>query len=305
MEMTTQDWFARAQQFAEPVAFELPWGSLRGLRWGRTDVQPQLALHGWLDNAHSFLPIAAEFLRSQADQEHGLVALEWAGHGHSDHRPTGNHYYFIDYVYDLWELLEQQQWQQCNFLAHSMGAFVANMLAGIDPDKVANLYAVEAFGLLAAPPEQTATDLLKGFHSRHEYRNKRRPEYPDLQRAVAARAAAGDFSGELAELLVRRGIAQNKSGSWRFRADGRVRVESPFRLTPEQIANVLEQIRCPFKLIRGDKGFNHVDEHLQLWQAAVPQLEVEVMAGGHHVHMEQPAAMWQSYENFVKLAKTI
>ncbi|PTC01119.1 alpha/beta hydrolase, partial [Thalassospira xiamenensis] len=110
----------------------------------------------------------------------------------------------------------------------------------------------------------------------------------------------GDFSEALARLLVERGIEHCADGKWRFRADGRVRVASPFRLTAEQIGAVLASIACPYTLVRGEQGFNHIDEHLAHWRDAVPQLQIEVLPGGHHVHMEQPDLMWQSYQAFVK-----
>ena len=53
-----------------------------------------------MDNAASFTPLAAEL------GELDLVALELAGHGHSDHRPHGTHYYFSDYVFDVDAALE-------------------------------------------------------------------------------------------------------------------------------------------------------------------------------------------------------
>ena len=52
---------------------------LAGLQWPG-EGEPVLALHGWLDNAASFQPLAEPL-------GHPLVALDFAGHGHSEHRP--------------------------------------------------------------------------------------------------------------------------------------------------------------------------------------------------------------------------
>ncbi|SFR42243.1 Pimeloyl-ACP methyl ester carboxylesterase [Pseudidiomarina maritima] len=283
--------YQQARHHAEPVSFEVPWGTIRGLSWGKRDGEPLLALHGWLDNAYSFLPIAEAFLESPLAERFQLIALDWAGHGHSDHRPAGNYYPFMDYVYDLWHICEQQQWPQVTILAHSMGAYVANMFAGIAPQKVKLLLAVEAFGLLASEASETTEDLRKGFESRWQQQFKHRPHYRDLATAVMARKHAGDFSRELAALLVERGIEQLGENDFRFRADGQLRLKSPVRLTAEQIADVLKHIECPFQVILGSTGHQRLKQALQQWQQFVPQLEVSEVEGGHHVHMEQPSAI--------------
>jgi len=283
--------FPQARLHAEPVSFQLDWGTLRGLRWGAADKPVILAGHGWLDNAHSFLPCAEVFLQSPLAHTHQLIAIDWAGHGLSDHRPAGNYYSFIDYVYDCWQLIEQENWQSVVLLAHSMGAFIANMLAGIAPDKVKAVLAIEAFGLLATPTAETAANLRSGFQSRWAMQNKRRNHYPSFAAGVAARAQAGDFSLDYAHLLVERGIEQVGPEDFCFRADGRLRMASPVRLTAEQISDVLRHIQCPFTLLYGTEGHERVHEALQLWRPAVPQLQVHALTGGHHVHMEQPNAV--------------
>lgn len=288
--------FAQARHSAEPVSFQLNWGQVSGLRWGAANGKVILALHGWLDNAHSFLPIAEAFVASDLAQDYQLVALDWPGHGHSDHRPAGNYYPFLDYVYDAIQICEQQRWQQVALLAHSMGAFVGNLWAGIEPERITHLLSIEAFGLLSSPESAILEDIRQGFRSRLKQQGKRRPHYPDFSSAVAARAQAGDFSAELASVLVERGIEQLAEDDFRFRADGQLRTKSALRLTPLQIRTVLEAIRCPFTLILGTQGHkDRLQIALNEWRHAVPHLDVVEVAGGHHVHMEQPDAVWRLF----------
>lgn len=286
--------FQQARQSAEPVSFDMPWGVIRGLAWGNANAKPLLALHGWLDNAHSFIPFAEAFLHSDLVNQYRLIAIDWAGHGHSDHRAKGNYYPFMDYVYDLWYLCEQylcQQHQQVTIVAHSMGAYIANMYAGIEPQRVNHLLAVEAFGLLASTPAETTNDLRKGFQSRWQQQDKQRPHYRELSTAVAARTHAGDFSRELAALLVERGIEQLGEHDFRFRADGQLRLKSPVRLTSEQIADVLSHITCTFDVVLGKAGHARLHEAIAQWKPYVKQLKLHELDGGHHVHMEQPTAI--------------
>ena len=60
---------------------ELELGALRVLTWGEEDAPPVLALHGWLDNAASFIPLAAHLDGIR------LVAIDAPGHGRSGHYP--------------------------------------------------------------------------------------------------------------------------------------------------------------------------------------------------------------------------
>ncbi|MGH8605107.1 MAG: alpha/beta fold hydrolase, partial [Gammaproteobacteria bacterium] len=64
-----------------------PSGRFTAKRWGSDQGAPLIALHGWLDNAASFDPLASYL------DEFDLVALDLAGHGLSDHRPKGVHYH--------------------------------------------------------------------------------------------------------------------------------------------------------------------------------------------------------------------
>ena len=59
---------------AAPVNIRLPWGTLEGLHWSRPGAPKVLCLHGWLDNAASFVPLSP-FLK-----DFDLLALDFAGH---------------------------------------------------------------------------------------------------------------------------------------------------------------------------------------------------------------------------------
>ena len=62
---------------------DVPMGRIAGLRQGEAGQPRVLALHGWLDNAASFLPLAAHLDGVE------LVAPDLPGHGRSAHLPPG------------------------------------------------------------------------------------------------------------------------------------------------------------------------------------------------------------------------
>jgi len=77
------------------ICIDLPHIRLAGQRWGEGE-HIVLALHGWLDNAASFAPLAPHLI----DDNTSLIALEFAGHGRSAHRPLGAGYHFTDHMRD-------------------------------------------------------------------------------------------------------------------------------------------------------------------------------------------------------------
>lgn len=117
----------------EEVRLSLPHIELAAHLFGPEDGQPVIALHGWLDNANSFARLAPklEGLR--------IVALDLAGHGHSNHRPTGAGYALPDYVHDVLQVAEQLGWQRFSLLGHSLVAIISVFLAGALPERVQRL----------------------------------------------------------------------------------------------------------------------------------------------------------------------
>ena len=65
----------------EELELQTPYLRLSARAWGPPDGVPVLALHGWLDNAASFDPLASLLPGVR------LVAVDLPGHGGSDHRP--------------------------------------------------------------------------------------------------------------------------------------------------------------------------------------------------------------------------
>src|SRR5690606_37312566 len=86
---------ARVRRMAliRELSLDLPLGRIAGLRWGAPGAPRVLALHGWLDNAASFVPLAAEFERAGLDGI-DLVEPDLPGHGRSAHLAPGADYSF-------------------------------------------------------------------------------------------------------------------------------------------------------------------------------------------------------------------
>ncbi len=180
--------------------------TLAALSWDG-EGEPVLALHGWLDNAASYIPLASQWQRP-------MVALDFSGHGHSDHRPDGVVTHLVDHVRDVLAVADQLGWQRFTLVGHSMGAGIACLFAA----------------------------------------DKRKPVYTEIADAVEARTRGfGGLSRDASALLSERGLMP-VDGGWTWRADSRLRLTSSLRLTEEQVEGFVRAIQAPVCLILGEQG---------------------------------------------------
>lgn len=250
-----------------------------------------LALHGWLDNADSFRPLAEHSTRA-------LRALDFAGHGHSDHRPTGTATHFIDHVRDVEVVARELETEPFDLMGHSMGAGVAALFAGTFPERVRRLVLIEGLGPPTTPGREAPATLRSAIEGMHELPGKQAPVYARFEDAVRARMEGfGGLSETASRVLCQRGLVQAGHG-WRWRSDSRLRLRSSLRLTEEQVESFLRAIRAPVLLILGENGlggqgaFDHRIDWLR-------RVRVERMPGPHHLHMEAPAAVAARIEAFL------
>jgi pimeloyl-ACP methyl ester carboxylesterase len=277
----------------EEISYSLPEIELNGIKKGNADQRIVLCLHGWLDNAASFIPLMNEL------NDHQVIAIDWPGHGHSDHRGQDAHYHFIDYVYDLLLLFEFNQWQSIDIVAHSMGGMIASAFAAAFPEKVNSLTLIDSIGFISAKSEETTEQLRNGMLSRIKLKGKRKPIHPNIESAIIARRSVSDLTYDDAKLLVERGSLAFEAGiTWR--TDSRLRNTSPYRLTFSQAKQFIKDITTPVQLIYGDKGIEFVEVGLAHYGPLFKQFTAHKLNGGHHIHMEQAKKTAVVIESFLE-----
>lgn len=270
-----------------PAGLELAVGTLRvaALRSGEGGRRRVLALHGWLDNAASFLPLAAHLPGLD------LVMVDLPGHGHSDHLPGGAQYTFADALPRVLDIADALGWERFTLLGHSMGAGIASMVAAAAPGRIEALVAIEALGGLSAPEDETASRLRDHLAAVRALPSKRLRVFPDLAAPVRARMMANQLGEDAARLLVERGVRE-VPGGYHWRTDPRLTLPTAVRLTEAQINDLVAAIECPTQVIYASPAQPYFPEPLRSQRAALlRQGRVEVLPGSHHLHMEQPAAV--------------
>ena len=263
-------------------AVSSPFGRIAGLRSGDAGGARVLALHGWLDNAASFVPIAQHL------REVDLVAVDLPGHGHSDHLPTAASYGMDGAVHAVLAIADALGWDRFALLGHSMGAGIGSLLAAACPQRITRLVAIEALGPLSEAEDRTAQRLRESVQAARALPGKRLRVFADIDSAIRARKQANTLGDEAARLLVERGLAAVEGGhAWR--SDPRLTLPSAWRLTEPQVRDLLAHIECPLAIVFADPAPDFFPEPLRQARAALPaRAQLHVLPGSHHLHMEQP-----------------
>ena len=116
---------------------------LHYLDWGNPDAPPLLLVHGNRDHCHNW-----DWVAQELRDEYHIIAPDFRGHGDSQW-VNGSAYSSSEYIYDLAQLIHQQNLAPLHIIAHSLGGGVALRYAGIYPEHIKKMVVIEGTG---APP---------------------------------------------------------------------------------------------------------------------------------------------------------
>jgi pimeloyl-ACP methyl ester carboxylesterase len=223
-----------------------------------------------------------------------LIAIDLPGHGLSDPIPSVTCHY-LDYVACLFELAQSQGWERFQLIGHSLGGALSSLIAGMRPEKVSRLVLIDTIGPASAQPEhsrETAARYLTAYLT-----DVPAPIYRSPIQAIKARVQLADMLFDTAERLVERDLHQ-VPGGYSWRSDVRMRYPVPIAYTEEQILAYLRNISAPVLLVQAERTELVESHHPNRWQS-VPNLQRVILAGGHHLHMENPDEVSKVIHDFL------
>lgn len=278
---------------AAPVNIHLSWGTLEGLHWSRPGAPRVLCLHGWLDNAASFVPLAPYL------KDFDLLALDFAGHGFSSHRPEGSRYYIHDNLYDMDAALDKLAWDQCHIIGHSMGGGIASAFAAALPERVNRLVMLDAIGILTLPTDQASRQLRLSMKSVRKNHSQLRP-YKSVEAAMLARQKNASLSDDAARLLCERSL-EHTGDYYQWRTDPRLNWRSPQLMSDAQALDLLKAIRAPTLVITTHTVSDYLGEQMMYKRlASIADCTHVADDGHHHFHMEQPVHTGKCISDFLQ-----
>jgi len=253
--------------------------SISARQWGNDSGEPTIALHGWLDNANTFERLAPLL------PELNIIAMDFAGHGYSDHRAEGVHYHPIYDMQDVLAVANSLNWHQFNVIGHSMGASIACELAAMFPDRIRRSVQIDGFLATGGNTpedriEQSRLAIEKILNPHHKART-----FDSLEAMAKRVTEATDQTMDAARVLVERGHKQVDGGvTWR--TDARIRYPTPLRHSREHIDLLLRDSTSPSLLIVAEQGDTWYQGEIENARIHHPNLTIKTMPGPHHVHLE-------------------
>lgn len=223
--------------------------------WGNEAAPPLLLIHGGRDHCRNWDWVAAAL----RDRYH-ILAPDLRGHGDSQWM-VGGTYDLNDFLYDIAQLIHQKGLAPLTIVAHSMGGAIALRYAGLYPETVKKLVAIEGLGpspkMIAERMKGAADERLRKWIDEMRALSARQPRrYVSIDEALKRMQDENPhLSPERARHLTVHGINQNEDGSYSWKFDNYVRAFSPNGFDEKATAHLWSRIACPTLLVRGTESW--------------------------------------------------
>jgi pimeloyl-ACP methyl ester carboxylesterase len=267
--------------------------------WGNPAAPPLLLLHGGRDHCRNWDWVAARLKR-----DWHVIAPDLRGHGDSEHSADGN-YTMAAYIYDLAQLVHQQRLAPVTIVAHSLGGHIALRYAGIYPENVRKLVAIEGLGpspkILAERAQKSIAERMQAWIEERRSLAGRLPRrYASIEDAFRRMQEENKhLSPEQARHLTQHGVNQNEDGTYSWKFDNYVRVWPPYDMTVEEVQSLWACITCPTLLVYGKESW--ASNPLEDGRARhFRNAEVELFErAGHWVHHDRLDAFLERLQAFL------
>jgi len=255
--------------------------------WGNEDAPPLLMIHGGRDHCRNW-----DWVAERLRDDYHIIAPDLRGHGDSQWIQGGT-YTTSDYVYDIAQLIHQLELAPLTIVSHSMGGGIALRYAGLYPENVKKLVAMEGLGpspeMLKQMEERKIDEGLRGWVDQlRKLSGRQVKKYPTLEQAIDRMQEANPhLSDAQARHLTIHGVNRNEDGTYSWKFDNYVRAFPSIGLRPEESSYILGQITCPVLLLRGSESWASdpvKDGRIKQFKNA---RSINIDNAGHWLHHDQ------------------
>ena len=261
--------------------------SLAYAEWGDPAAPPLLLVHGGRDQKRSWDRVAARL-----SAHYRVIAHDLRGHGQSDWVSDGD-YGVMDHVFDVASLVDHLGLERFTLIGHSLGGNITLRYAGLFPDQIEKLVALEGLGpspkMLAERKAQPVTErLINWIEQRRQVSGREARVMENIEVAKARmKAAFTHLPDDLIHHLTETGVKTNADGtvSWAYDPAGMGR--SPSDIAHADFVHLWTCITCPTWLVYGADSWASnpaEDGRAEPFQNATVSL---IAKAGHWLHHDQ------------------
>lgn len=224
---------------------------LHYLDWGNPSAPPLILVHGGFDHARSW-----DWTARALAQDYHVITPDLRGHGDSAWSPEGS-YMMANFVYDLALLVDLLDRAPVTIVGHSLGGAISLRYAGLFPEKVGQIVAIEGLGFSPERLKQKAEDATpdvwrQWIDGRRASARRGTRHYPTIEAAVGRMRERNEhLSVEQALHLTHHGVNRNEDGSYSWKFDPYLNHAAPHMGTDAELPDFWSRISCPTLLCLG------------------------------------------------------
>jgi pimeloyl-ACP methyl ester carboxylesterase len=267
--------------------------------WGNTDAPPLILLHGGRDHCRNWDWVARRLCR-----DWHVIAPDLRGHGDSEWSKSAN-YSMAAYVYDLAQLIHQLKLAPVTIVGHSLGGSITIRYAGVYPENVKRLVAIEGLG--RSPKQQAesaakpmAEKMREWIEQQREAAGRQPRRYKSIEEALARMQEQNKhLTAEQARHLTLHGVNQNEDGTFTWKFDNFVRVWLPYDMPYADVEALWRNITCPSLLVYGKESWASDPRNDGRAQHFRDAKVVSLAGAGHWVHHDKLETFMSLVEPFI------
>lgn len=252
------------------------------------------------DNAGSFdrlIPLLAK--------HHSFLAIDLPGNGLSSRIPDGMSYHDLDYIYLLYFLCQEYNWDKISLLGHSMGSVLNTLFASMFPEKVDLLINLDPL----RHPMVSQVTRMKNFMQIDQLQKQGEPpsfSYEILVERLIA-GSGGSVSKETAKFLLKRNIKQSEKlpGNFYFTRDLRTKNLNNSYFTKPLSFETLRRLKMPHLFIKATKSREGRFEDVMEILKENKNFEFHHVDTTHHLHLTSPEKVAPIISEFIKKHRKI